>query len=327
MKRVLLSVVVFALAAGVGYGGWLAYAAVERRASSPFAWQGYVEGEFVQVSAPVPGRLDTMAVKRGDRVKAGDALFELESAYERAALRAAMADRDSAEAQLADMRTGKRPPEIAALEAQLEQARAVERDSSVQLKRDLELYRRDAIPKSQLDNSQSLEDANAARVRELTDNIAIARLPDREMQIKAQAAVVRSAVARVEQAEWTLSRKQIASTRDGLVYDVVFRVGEWVPAGQPVVRMLPPENVKIRFYVPEAALSSLRVGQALRVGRDGAEPVPATITYISAEAEFTPPVIYSNESRYKLSFMVEAHTAPEVAATLSPGQPVQVGLR
>lgn len=324
MKRVFAMLVVLAVLAGLVYAGRRFWPLLAEREKGPPVYQGYVEGEFVQVSAPVAGRLDVMRVARGDRIRVGEPLFELESEYERAALRAAEAERATTAALLADMQTGKRPPEVAAIQAQLDQAVAVEKDSAVQLERDRALYLRGGIPKSQLDKSQAEEDANLARIRELQDNIAVARLPSRDMQIAAQVAAVEATEAKVGQAEWTLGHKKIASTREGLVYDVVYRLGEWVPAGQPVVRMLPPENVKIRFYIPEAALASLRVGQGVKVGRDGAATVSATITYISAEAEFTSPVIYSNESRYKLTFMVEAHASPEVSRTLNPGQPVYV---
>ncbi len=324
MKRLLKLVAVIIVLAALSFCGWRTFSADARNAASPPQYQGYVEGEFVQVSGPVAGRLTALSVKRGDVVKTNDQLFELESEFETAALNAALADLAAAEAQLADLKTGKRPLEISAIEAQLDQARAIERDSALQLERDRELFRSNSIPKSQLDKSQADADANRARVRELEDNIAVARLPDREHRIEAQAAAVRAAEARVEQARWTVKQKRITSTRDGRVYDVVFRVGEWVPTGQPVVRLLPPENVKVRFFVPEPVLASLRVGQPVWIGRDGADPVEAAITYISAEAEFTPPVIYSNESRYKLSYMIEAHAAPEVSKTLNPGQPVFV---
>ncbi len=324
MKRILRLAVATVVLTALAYCGWRAFFVDARNAAAPPQYQGYVEGEFVQVSGPVAGRLTVLSVKRGDVVKADDLLFELESELETAALDAALADLAAAEAQLADLQTGKRPLEISAIEAQLDQARAIERDSALQLERDLELFRNNSIPKSQLDTSQANADANRARVRELEDNIAIAHLPDRENRIAAQAAAVRAADARVEQARWTVKQKRITSTRDGLVYDVVFRVGEWVPAGQPVVRLLPPENVKVRFFVPEPVLATLRVGLPVWIGRDGVDPVEAAITYISAEAEFTPPVIYSNESRYKLSFMIEARAAPEVSKTLNPGQPVFV---
>lgn len=98
-------------------------------------------------------------------------------------------------------------------------------------------------------------------------------------------------------------------------------------AGNPVVQMLPPQNVKIRFFVPETVVATLAPGRAVGVQCDGcATDVPARITYVSDQAEYTPPVIYSNESRTKLVFMVEARPAAADATKLHPGQPVAVRL-
>ena len=99
-------------------------------------------------------------------------------------------------------------------------------------------------------------------------------------------------------------------------------------AGSPVVRMLPPANVKVRFFVPQAVVGSLASGRPVAIQCDGCgAEIPAAISYISNEAEFTPPVIYSNETRSKLVFMVEARPSPDNATRLHPGQPVSVTLK
>ncbi|WP_455733151.1 HlyD family efflux transporter periplasmic adaptor subunit, partial [Burkholderia stabilis] len=121
---------------------------------------------------------------------------------------------------------------------------------------------------------------------------------------------------------------RIAAPAAGRVYDTLYRVGEWVQAGNPVVQMLPPQNLKVRFFVPEAAIASLAPGRAVAIRCDGcAADVPARITYVSSEAEYTPPVIYSNESRTKLVFMIEARPAVADAPKLHPGQPVSVSVQ
>jgi HlyD family secretion protein len=112
----------------------------------------------------------------------------------------------------------------------------------------------------------------------------------------------------------------------GVVVDTLFRQGEWVPAGSPVVRMLPPENVKVRFFVPQPELNLVPIGQRVTIRCDGctAAEVGATVSYVSTEPEFTPPIIYSNETRAKLVFMVEAEPSPQDGPALRPGQPVEV---
>ena len=101
--------------------------------------------------------------------------------------------------------------------------------------------------------------------------------------------------------------------------------GEWVPAGRPVVSLLPPGNLKARFYVPEEVLGTIRIDQEVQIACDGCEaPVAATIAFVSTQAEYTPPVLYGKESRTKLVFLVEARIAPAEAAKLHPGQPVDI---
>jgi HlyD family secretion protein len=131
--------------------------------------------------------------------------------------------------------------------------------------------------------------------------------------------------AAADQTRWRLDQKHIVATEPGLVVDTLFRVGEWVPAGSPVVRMLPPRNIKVRFFVPEPSLGLVPIGRTLTIRCDGcANTVTATVSYVSTEPEFTPPIIYSNDTRAKLVFMIEARPAEEGASLLRPGQPVEV---
>jgi HlyD family secretion protein len=162
----------------------------------------------------------------------------------------------------------------------------------------------------------------------MQNQVDVANLPGRTRQIDAQAAQVKAAQAEVAQAQWKLDQKRVAAPHAGLVYDTLYRVGEWVQAGNPVVQMLPPQNVKVRFFVPETIVGALAMGRAVAIHCDGcAADVPAKITYVSSEAEYTPPVIYSNESRAKLVFMIEAHPSVADAPKLHPGQPVEVSLQ
>ena len=289
-------------------------------------FQGYVEGEFVQVATSEAGRLDRLTVAKGDRVETGALLFALDAVPEAAALRQAREQLATAEAQLRDILTGKRPQELEVITAQLDQARAEAKKSVADRERDQAQFGSGGISKAQLDKSQAAADATSARVAELERQYEVARLPARDDQILAQQAQVAAARAAVEQAEWRLGQKTVMAPVAGRIFDTLYETGEWVAAGRPVVRLLSPDKVKIRFFVPETALGGLTVGQALRVHCDGSpDEISAEITYISTEAEYTPPVIYSNETRSKLVFMVEAR--PLNGANLHPGQPVAVGLR
>lgn len=290
-------------------------------------FQGYVEGEYVYLASSQAGRLESLAVERGSSVSARSLLFELEAEYERQVLRQAEEEELSARAQLKDMETGKRPEEVAMARAQLEQARAEAANAAAQLRRNEVLARSGGVSKAKLDDSRAAARTSAARVVELASQVDVYRLPEREKRIEAQRAAVRAAEARVAQARWDLEQKQLRAPASGLVYDTLFRAGEWVPAGSPVVQMLPPGNVKIRFFVPETLVGGLKTGEQVLVRADGRpEPFAAAVSYVASNAEYTPPVIYSNETRSKLVFMVEARPEPGIAAELHPGQPVSVSL-
>ena len=139
---------------------------------------------------------------------------------------------------------------------------------------------------------------------------------------------MRAQEAALAKAEWDLSQKRQNACQTGLVYDTLFCQGEWVSAGRPVVVLLPPANIKVRAFVPEMRIGAVHLGQEARVRVDGvAEPFLGHVTYISSQAEYTPPVIYSRESRSKLVFMIELRFDPEAAARLHPGQPVDVDIR
>ena len=289
-------------------------------------YQGYVEGEFVNVATSEPGRLDQLAVNKGGQVEIGAPLFVLESASEAAALRQAQEQLAAAAAQWQDVQAGKRPQELEVIRAQLEQAKAEATRAATDLARDAAQIDGGGIAQAQLDRSRAAAEASAARVREIERQLDVANLPARDEQIKAQAAQVAAAQAAVDQMEWRLRQKAVVAPVSGLVFDTLYQQGEWVPAGRPVIRLLPPGNVKIRFFVPETALGGVSVGQSLVIRCDGCPAdIPAVVSYISTEAEYTPPIIYSNETRSKLVFMVEAR--PQDGLELHPGQPVQVHLK
>ncbi len=292
------------------------------------SYQGYVEGEFVYLSSSQPGHLERLSAARGQQVKSDAPLFSLEATEEKAEQQQAQHQLATAEAQFADLQTGKRTPELEVIRAQLLQAEASAQKSALQRQRDEAQFRAGGVSREQLEATVAQASSDAARVRELQSQVDVARLPGREQQLKAQTGQVQAARALLAQADWRLAQKSVSAPRQGLVYDTMYREGEWVAAGNPVVRMLPPQNIKVRFFVPEALLGRLAVGGAVSLSCDGcAADLPATITYVSSQAEYTPPVIYSNETRGKLVFMIEAHPSPEDAEKLHPGQPMSVRLR
>lgn len=289
------------------------------------SYQGYIEGKFVYVASPESGRLDHLAVTRGDTVAVNQPLFAFDREPEASAVRNAQRLLESSQSRLADLETGKRPPEIDVTRAQLMQALAQQKQADQILESDKKQFAAGGIAQTDLVAAQEAADASTARVRELQADLAVDALPAREQQIKAQQDQVAADRASLSQAEWRLEQKDIRSPRRGLVFDTLYREGEWVAAGNPVVQLLPPENMEVRFFVPETIVGKLKVGENVAVQCDGcAAPVQAAITFISPQCEFTPPVIYSNENRSKLVFMIIAKPPGEKAMLLHPGQPVEV---
>ncbi len=305
--------------------GLLALAGCGRE--QPTAYQGYVEGEFVYVAGKIGGRLDELRVARGDRVAAGDMLFVLEHEFEAQAVAQASADLRQAQDTLRDREKGLRPEEIAQIVADLKNARAASALSELQARRRTELYKKDVIAKEDMDIARTTSERDRQTVRDQEARLATGYLASRIDQIRAAQAAVEAAAAVLGQAQWNLDEKTQQAGVGGLVFDTLHYQGEWVAAGSPVVALLPPENVKARFFVPEAVAGSLAVGQAIRVACDGCgQPAQAVISFISPQVEYTPPVIFSQEFREKLVIMVEARFAPDVARRMHPGQPLDVTL-
>jgi HlyD family secretion protein len=222
--------------------------------------QGYVEGEFVYVSSSLGGTLESLHVSRGQQVKVGDQLFELDSTAEKAALSQAQA---------------------ALIYSQSE----FERQERL-------MQTMGATSKGEYERSRSLRDQ------------------DKE---------------RVTKAHWDLSQKSQIAPQAGVIFDTLYRAGEWVVGGHPVVAILAPQNIKVRAFIPEPRIARIHLGDAINVLVDGiGNPIPGKVSFVSPQAEYTPPVIYSRESRDKLVFMIEIVFDLQTSAKLHPGQPVDV---
>jgi HlyD family secretion protein len=306
----------------------LAAALLLAAACSPPAatgWSGYAEGDYVQVAAPLGGTLIALAVQAGQTVARDAPLFTLESDAEMAARAEAQARQAGAQAQARNIDSGKRDDEIAVIRAQLVQARAADALARSELARLRPLQVQGFVSQARLDDAVAVSAQSEARINELEAALRVAQLPGRVDERDAARASASAADQALRQTQWRLDQKQQRAPAAAQVHDTYFRVGEWVPAGQPVVSLLPPGAVKARFFVAETDVAKLAPGQAVELRCDGCgAPIAATIRRIATRAEYTPPVIYSNEQRARLVFMVEAWPAPADAPRLRPGQPLDV---
>ena len=288
---------------------------------------GYMEADLVLVGSEQGGRVATLAVEEGDKVKQGDPIFTLESSEQEASVAAARARVQEADARLADVKAEiQRPDEIRVLEAALNEAKAMLQVSTNNLERAKALYDKGWTTKAALDDAIAQHDRNEAAVAEAEKRIIAAKLPGRSDMIDAAAANAEAARHALAEAEKNLAKRQVASPAEGTVEEVYFRPGEVVKEGQAVIALLPPRNLKVRFFVAEPVRAKLQIDQTVDVSCDGCPPgLKAKISFISRDAEFTPPVIFSREERQKLVFLVEARPEGEASA-LTAGQPVTVTL-
>lgn len=294
-------------------------------APAPPVVQGYVEGEYLRIAAPVAGTLADLPVARGQTVAAGMPLFAIDrtaALAERDRLAAALAQ---AEAQAADLAKGKRAEDMAVIAAQKRQAEAALRYSETDLARRKALAERRVGALEDLQSAQAAYDRDRARLAEVVAQEAVAALGARPDQIAAAEQAAAMARAALAQQDRRLAEMAPVAPVAARVEDTLYNVGEWVPAGSPVVSLLPPERVKLVLFVPEPLVSRVTPGARVDVRCDGCPAgLTARVRFVASQAEYTPPVIYSITTRAKLVFRVEA--VPDTPAALAPGLPVDVRL-
>ncbi len=292
----------------------------------PFA-VGYVEGEFALIAPVEVAQVSAVLARRGDRVVAGEILAELERRDTEIALARSRAELAWAQSQLADLEQGKRPEEVAMAAASLRSARAQLQEAERELTRNNGLFERAVISQAQLDGTLTNRDIAGAKVAELEASLAVARLPARPDQIAAAKASVAQQQAALENTQWRIKNRTLVSPATGIVFDIIRHTGEIAGPQQPVLSILPDGATKLRLYVPETSLQAVSVGTILNVSCDGCGTgMRARVNYISDHPEFTPPVIYSLQSRQKLVVLIEAEPLADASA-LKPGQIVDVLIR
>jgi HlyD family secretion protein len=295
---------------------WLSLLALGLAACSQPAnthWLGYVEGESALIAAPQAGWITTLEVARGSEVNTGDRLFTLDAIREVAA-------RDNARAAIkqAEEQGSQATAQAAQARAQEAQVAADITKSEKELERQQELVRSGASPRRDLETAQAASLSDRARRTQMAAQQTQAVAARRQAE-----ALANAAQANLATAEFNLAQRSVNSLVTGQVQDIYFRQGEYANAGVPVVSVLPPTNVFVRFFVPEQAVGNLKLGTEVHIGCDGCTAdLVGMIGFISAQAEFTPPVIYSIGNRERLVFKAEARVTGGLR--LRPGLPVEV---
>lgn len=289
---------------------------------------GYIEGRYVYLSSPVSGQLIQLAVHKGETVQANQLAFQLDPQPELSQLQGAQAQLEVAKQDLENLKLGERYTIIKKLDAHISSAQANLVFSKKMYERNVELKKTGAIGQAALDQSRTQYQNDLQKLNEAEANLAEAKLGARTNLILAQEAKVQAAQDQVNQDQWMVSKKTIHFSQHGFVQDTLFRQNEFVSAGKPVISFLPPENRILIFFVPEKNLSDIKIGEKINFTCDGcAKNLSATISYISSRAEYTPPVIYSENTRTKLVFWIEAKIDPNIVSQMNPGEPVEVSVR
>lgn len=289
--------------------------------------QGYVEGEYLYLAAPSAGYLGTLDVERGQHVIAGARLFSIDADPELHGLREAEARVMSSLEKAQNLKEPRRAPEIAAMQAELKSAEASLKFSELQLQRQIKLAVKGFVPKSSLDEARAARDKDAALVDEKRQQVQVYKINlGRQPEVNSAEADVAAAGAQVAQKRWQVEKKSVTAPDTGDITETYYRPGEWVPAGQAVASLLPDDRRRIRFFVPEPRLAEIHLGQTITAYCDGCKTaIKANIHFIAPQAEYTPPVIYSQSTREKLVFRVEAYPEPKQDA-LHPGLPMTIHL-
>ncbi len=289
-------------------------------------WLGYVEAETSYIAAPVSGRLAARPVERGARVVAGADLFTLDPESTDADTARAEAQVEAASAQAADLADPRqRAPELAAARAGAARAAAQLARARNDFDRVAALAERGFASRAQLDAARAARDAALAELNAAQAQVAAGEMSaGRAAQQQAARAEVAGAAASLRAQRQRQREIAPVAPEAGVIEQTFYNPGEWVPANAPVVALLPDARRKLRFYVPQDRIAAVKLGATIRYACDGcAADSTARISFIAPRAEFTPPVIYSENARAKLVFLVEAMLPPG-RQPLPPGLPVAV---
>jgi HlyD family secretion protein len=287
-------------------------------------YAGYIETQEVSINAPQSGWLTSVDVDRGDAVAPDQLLFRLDTTQADAALSGAQSRAEAAQANAEDLAKGARQADIAPLQAQRVQAQSQLDLARANEARYAALEPKGYVSPAQMDSLRAATRSAQASLANIDKQIEDKLLAAREDQQRAAQATAAASGAEVAQAQWTVNDRIVKARFTGQVDERLREPGEFVAAGAAILTVRPKGREFVRFYVPQADLSKFKVGAMVHVTCDGCAAQAARVRYVSPDAEFTPPVIYSVKERQKMMFLIEA--TPEYPDSLHVGQPVDVGL-
>ena len=316
------SLLLLPLLAAAAVGGWYEWG----RTKPGTMWLGYAEADYVRVAPVALGRVTKRLVVRGDQIRQGALLFTLDDTDETAARDQAAASLAQEREKLADLINAGRDAEIAAARADLADSQASYDRAERDLKRGEALVTRGDASQQSVDQARA--DALSARAHVAASQARlelISTATGREHASAAQNSAVTAAGQALASAQWRLDQRGVRSPVSGRVADTYVEPGETVGAGVPVLELLPPENILVRFFVPETDLARVHPGDSVALACDSCpSDIKAKISFIATDAQYAPPVIYSQGTRAALVYLIEARPDPAQATLFKPGQPLEV---
>lgn len=293
---------------------------------------GYIEARYIAIAAPSGGKLMS-AVPEGQKIHRGDVLFSVDDAPQKWALTQAKAQVAQATAVWRNLQSGVRSDKLAALDARLQAAQADATYTKKEWHRHQKLLAEGAVSASNVDALRRQYQSAKANVDAIQAEIREANLGARNEEIQAALASLQAAQAQEAQAQWQWEEQTQSSPIDGQVYRLIYQPGEYIPPGRTVLQLLNPKQRKVYFFVNQSYLNALHIGQTVEVYWDAPERLPektaratAHVDYIADVAEYTPPVIFSNQTRDNLVYLIKATLEENPSALPQFGQPVSVRL-
>jgi HlyD family secretion protein len=324
--RPVRAVLALVLVAAIAWFGWSVFRG--DGSENGVEASGTVEATEADLGFEIPGRVADVAVREGDRVRAGQRLAGIDTTELEAALRAARSQAEAARSRLDELRSGFRVEEVAQARAMLRAAKSRLANAEEDLARGRALFEGGAISRERLDQLATARDVTAAEAEAAAEQLRLLERGPRPEQVAAARATLEAAEAEAGRLEARIGFSSVLAPFDGIVTVRHREPGETVAPGAPVLTVMDPGDRWVRIYVPENRAGRLRLGGPAEIRADAYpdRTYAGEVMHIASEAEFTPRNVQTTEERVKLVYEVRVRVTGDPELELKPGLPADVTL-
>jgi HlyD family secretion protein len=290
---------------------------------------GTVEATEARLGFQAAGRIETIRVQEGDRVRSGDTLALLDRAELFARAAQARAQVAAARALLSELLTGARSEERAQAREALRAATERHNDALREVERTRRLFEAGALPQEAYDKARLQVDVLRAQQEQAAQQVQLVETGPRAERIEAQRAVVAQAEAALRQVDAALANAVVTAPFDGVVTVRDREPGETVAPGAPVLTLMNLDDRWVRIFIPENRLGAVTLGQAADITADTYPDrrYGGAVAFVASQAEFTPRNVQTREERVRLVYAVKVRITADSTMDLKPGLPADVRLR